>query len=226
MVNDYKEILQDIFVGMIWPKKTIKRILNRPANLRPMFIMILILLILSILSMWFIKYKVKTMNPTMLSQIFTNNQKEVDTIVGSNIIQLGLQVFYTLVIALILSSAYLKVVVFFAKVNLTFKDCIRLVSYSYGPNIISALIMTILVFTFPVEKTMFAQSIAEIIFGSESVLTEFFNLIDIFYIWTAVNLFRYCKYFPNKKKKTTWRYFVLAIFLLPIITTVSQLITI
>lgn len=216
MINDYIQIIKDIFIGMFKQKEVYKRIEKRPVNERPLIANMIILMIFSAISILYIRSKALSYQGN-LPDFILDRIDNYNTIVTMHPVQLLLQVFYTLVISFLASSVYIKIAAWIGKAKVTFRECCVLASYSWGPNVIASAIMTLLVLIMPIEKTMFAQSIFDIIITNPTA-KEFFTILDPFYIYSIFIIFKYTGYIPAKNGRRYWHIWILIIFLFPILT--------
>ena len=216
-MNEYILILKDIFGGMLKPKKHFLFIKERDLSFKPLLVVIVVMILLTLVSMIRIQQAAISLNNGELPLFVLANKEKFDLIVGSTIFQMTIQTIYSLLVALLTSSIFLMLVVWIAKVDIDFKKCLALVCYSWGPNILAAALLTLFVLCLPIERTMFAQGLFEVILGSSFKYLGFINVLDPFYIWSVFVLGHYLANFPNIKNKTGWHYWVYAIYLIPVI---------
>jgi len=223
-MNEYQAIIKDLFGGMIKPKKHFISIKDRELSFKPLLIVLVILVGLTLISMMRIKQAAISLGNGELPLFVLENKEKFDIIISSTLLQMVVQTVYSLLVALLTSSIFLMIIVWLAKVDIDFKKCLTLICYSWGPNILAAAILSLLVLTLPIERTMFSQGLFEVVLGSSLKQLDFVSILDPFYIWSVIVLGRYLSNIPNNKNKTSWHYWAYAIYLGPIIMNVLYLI--
>ena len=224
MIKEYLMILKDIGRGMIKPKQAIESIKNRGLDLRSMFLVVVILMVLTLISMLHIRSTAIAFSQGVLPDFITNDQEKFELILASDTMQMIVQIIYSLVVGLMASSIYVKCIVWLSKVKLSLRECFSLVCYAWGPNLLSTALLMILILIFPAERTMFAQGLFEVTLGKSSVLLAYLSIVDPFYVWTVIILGRYAATFESSKGSTKWHIWIYIIFLFPVLMNLIMLV--
>ena len=224
-MNEYLMIIKDIFEGMFRPKKCFQSIYERELSMKPLFVVVSIMGGLSLISMVRIQNSAISINSGELPLYILNNYENFELILSSDLSNMIMQVIYSLLITQLISTCLLKLLVWVMKAEIEFKKCLILVCYSWGPNILASFLLTVLVLFMPVEKTMFAQGLFEIILGSSSLVYKCFRIVDPFYVWSIIVLVCYLGLFPSKSKNKKWHYWAFAVYLIPFLVNLMYLVS-
>ena len=223
-MQEYLMILRDIFGGMFKPKKYFQSIYDRDLDMKPLLLIVLLMGILSLISMFKIQNAAFAMANSELPQYVVDNYKNFELILSSTSSSMVIQIIYSLLMTILLSAGLLKLLVWVTKAGIDFKKCLILICYSWGPNILASLLLTISVLVFPIERTMFAQGLFEVIFGSTSQVYKIFTIVDPFYVWSIVILVCYLSYLPSTTKNKKWYFWAYVVYLIPIVMNLMFLI--
>lgn len=214
MIKEYKETFIDMWNVCLRPQSTLKKLANKPLSLKPLIILIISLFICTSLSTFYLHYQANRMIASSQDIMY---YESIKTIAETNMMQYCLTLFFAPLISILSVAIIMFIISTLAHTEMTFKQNLVLVSYSWMPMLLASLLTTLLTFVLPITTTIIAQSFYDyIVPQSFHQQTWYFMLmrIDPFYMWTLFILATGCRVYYGKGGKI-WYLIIFALMALP-----------
>ena len=218
-MKKFLETLKDMFFLLVHPYKKYKEIIQKPISLRPLVTTVLLLFLSSTASTGYMRIRgravIANQDPLILNAEMMNKLQQLLEI---NFAQLCVSYIIMSLMSILVVAIILNIVTALMKCQISFKQNLVLVSYSWFPMVIANILTTVIMFVSPIEKTLFTNSIYELIlqkFIQNATIMNLVKNIDVFYLWTlfliAAGLQLLCK-----AKGIKWYIVVFLMFGLPL----------
>lgn len=182
-------------------------------SLKPLLVVVFGLAVISLLST--LVLRVKVMN-IVVSDL---NKDAIAHVLSIDYTQYFIQILLLSLYSILMVSIITFIMSTLSKSNLSFKQNIILVSYSWAPMILASILTLLFLIIVNSEKALMATGLFSLIIPKNLIGTKIINLLNIFdpfYFWTLFLLATGMKTYFHKGKKI-WYIITFLIFGLPLL---------